>query len=284
MQKRLASNRPPDAVHGGTSESSWLTGLLFDADGNRFTPSHTTKRGRQYRYYVSLAVTQGRKTDGRSVSRLPAREIEGIVLKELEAVTASPHRKLELISDAPSDPDEMNAIVRTAAAFEEQLGRHEAVTKAVSKVVLGSGGVTTSLCRRTLREVIGLEREGCAEGHVELTVAIDLTRTRGVLRFKVAGAEGESVQEAPALIGAIVKSRGWLDRILRGDAASQRDLAAQEGYDERYVSRLLPLAFLSPEITEAVLEGTQPEHWSLNTLLGKVPLDWTEQRDLLSSS
>ena len=118
VQKRLASNRPPDAVHGGTSEASWLTGLLFDADGNRFTPSHTTRRrGRHYRYYVSLAATQGRKADGRSAPRMPAREIEGIVLKELEAVTASPHRLLELISDTPSDPEEMNAIVQGANAF-----------------------------------------------------------------------------------------------------------------------------------------------------------------------
>ena len=205
MQKRLASNRPPDAIHGGTSESSWLTGLLFDADGNRFTPSHTTKGGRHYRYYVSLAVTQGRKVDGRSVPRLPAREIEGIVLKELEAVTASPHRMLELISDASSDPQEMHAMVQAANAFREQLGRHEAMTKVVSKVVLGSDGVTISMCRRTLREVIGLERDGCTEGEAELTVPIDLTRTRGVLRFKVTGAEDESIQEAPALISAIVK-------------------------------------------------------------------------------
>ena len=149
VQKRLASNRPPDAVHGGTSEASWLTGLLFDADGNRFTPSHTTKRGRHYRYYVALAATQGRKADGRSALRLPAREIEGTVLKELEAVTASPHRLLELISDAPSDPDEMNAIVRAANLFEEQLGRHEAMIKAVSKVVLAGDGVTISVCRRS---------------------------------------------------------------------------------------------------------------------------------------
>ena len=175
-------------------------------------------------------------------------------------------------------------MVQAANAFREQLGRHEAMTKVVSKVVLGSDGVTISMCRRTLREVIGLERDGCIEGQAELTVPIDLTRTRGVLRFKVTGAEDASVQEAPALIGATVKSRGWLAQILRGEAASQRDLAAQEGYDERYVSGLLPLAFLSPEIREAVLESKQPEHWSLDTLLGKVPLDWNNSEVYSSES
>lgn len=101
--------------------------------------------------------------------------------------------------------------MQAASAFAEQLGRHEAMTTAVPKVVLGSDGVMISVCRRTLRETIGLERDGCAEGQAQVTVAIDLTRGRGVLRFKVAGSEDESVQEAPALICAIVKSRGWLD-------------------------------------------------------------------------
>ena len=284
VQTRLRSNRPAEAVHGGTSEASWFTGLLFDGDGNRFTPSHTTRRNRHYRYYVSLAATQGRKADGRSAPRLPAKELEGIVLKELESVTASPHRLFELISDVPSDPEEMNAIVRAADVFREQLGRHEAMIKAVAKVVLRKDCVTISVDRRALRAAIGLQREGCAKGLTELTVPVDLTRTRGVLRFKVTGAEDGSSREAPALISAIVKSRGWLDRILRGEVSSQRELAATEGYDERYVSRLLPLAFLSPEITEAVLDGKQPEHWSLDTLLGKVPLDWNEQRSLLQAS
>ena len=144
--------------------------------------------------------------------------------------------------------------------------------------------MTISVCRRTLREAIGLEGKACTEGQAELTVAADLTRSRGVLRFKVAGAEDDQNRAAPALISAVVKSQGWLDRILRGEVSSQRDLAAQEGYDERYVSRLLPLAFLSPEITEAVLEGRQPEHWSLDTLIGKVPLSWSEQRALLATS
>ncbi len=65
VQKRLASNRPPESLHGGSTETSWLTGRLFDENGNRFTPTHTTKRGRHYRYYVSRAMIQGRKGDRR---------------------------------------------------------------------------------------------------------------------------------------------------------------------------------------------------------------------------
>jgi len=42
---------------------SLLVGLLQDAEGNRFTPCHTTKNGRRYRYYVCPAATDGREAE-----------------------------------------------------------------------------------------------------------------------------------------------------------------------------------------------------------------------------
>jgi site-specific DNA recombinase len=281
VQKRLAINRPLAAVHGGDSEASWLMGLLFDQDGNRFTPSHTTKGGRRYRYYVLQALTQGKKINRGHAARLPAKQIEGAVLHELESLARSPQRLLQLVSDTPSDPIEMSAIVRAVEAFHETFGLQQALTKTVVKVVAGTDSVTISVDPRRLRAAIGLRDEGCTAGIAELTLPMKAAHFRGGIRIKVAGDDSRS-QEAPALLSALVKSRGWLEQILRGEPTSQRDLAAKEGYDERYVSRLLPLAFLSPEITEAVLDGTQHEHWSLDTLLGNVPLDWNEQRRLFS--
>lgn len=209
---------------------------------------------------------------------MPAKEIEGIVLKELESVTGSPHRLLELISDAPCDPDEMNGIVRAAAAFSEQPRRHEAMIRAVTKVVLGKEGMTIFACRRTMRETVGLEREACTEGQAEVTITIDLTRTRGVVRFKVAGAEDDSTREAPTLISAVVKSREWLDRILRGEVSSQRTWQHRKAMTNDMSAGFCPWrSYLLRS------HGKQPEHWSLDTLLGKVPMDWGEQRSLLGS-
>jgi site-specific DNA recombinase len=53
-----------------------LAGKLFDDRGNRMSPSHATKRGRRYRYYVSQAILQGRKEDVGSVASVPAMELE----------------------------------------------------------------------------------------------------------------------------------------------------------------------------------------------------------------
>jgi site-specific DNA recombinase len=60
-----------------------LTGRLFDEGGTRMSPSHTNKRGVRYRYYVSQSVLQGTSQTAPSVSRVPAAELEALVLTAL---------------------------------------------------------------------------------------------------------------------------------------------------------------------------------------------------------
>jgi site-specific DNA recombinase len=63
--------------------SAILTGRIFDDRGNRMTPTHTNKRGARYRYYVSHALLQKRNNEAGSVPRVPAPEIENLVVKVL---------------------------------------------------------------------------------------------------------------------------------------------------------------------------------------------------------
>jgi site-specific DNA recombinase len=58
-----------------------LTGLIFDDRGNRMSPSHTRKNGIEYRYYLSSALLDGRPTKAGSTPRVPAVEIETLVIK-----------------------------------------------------------------------------------------------------------------------------------------------------------------------------------------------------------
>lgn len=273
-QLLLRQNRPPGPVHPKGQEVSWLTGLLFDTDGTCFTPMHTTKRGKRYRYYVSQALLQGKNTER---PRLPAPEIEGIVLGELEAVLREPQRLFSLVSDRPDHPAEMQAIVKAANAFRARANKPSPSIPAVQRVMVDTDRVTLTVSRGRLREALGLDGLSFAPDETELAVPANVTRSRGVLRFKVEGRGETAMQERPVLLEALATSRRWLDLLLSGQHARMNELAALEGCDVRYVSRLLPLAFLSPEITEAVLDGRHPEHWSINTLLDRVPLDWAKQ-------
>ena len=56
VQAQFQSNLQAPRKRPRATEQSLLMGLLYDEQGNRFTPSHATKKGRRYRYYVSQAV------------------------------------------------------------------------------------------------------------------------------------------------------------------------------------------------------------------------------------
>jgi hypothetical protein len=58
------------------------------------TPSYAVKNGARYRYYVSCVLAQGRKHEAGSVPRVPAPEIEGIVLKALRQPDETPDQGL----------------------------------------------------------------------------------------------------------------------------------------------------------------------------------------------
>jgi DNA invertase Pin-like site-specific DNA recombinase len=68
---------------------SILAGLVFDAEGNRFTPTHAVKNGRRYRYYTSQAVIQKQKKSS-YLGRIPARELEQLVSSQIQRLLASP--------------------------------------------------------------------------------------------------------------------------------------------------------------------------------------------------
>ncbi|WP_431304015.1 recombinase family protein [Sediminicoccus sp. BL-A-41-H5] len=69
--------------------ASLLRGLLFGADGRALSPTHTRKKGRLYRYYVSQAVLQGGANDA-TYRRLPAGEIEAVVMEQVRALLRQP--------------------------------------------------------------------------------------------------------------------------------------------------------------------------------------------------
>ena len=60
------------------------------------------------------------------------------------------------------------------------------------------------------------------------------------------------------LIKAIARGRAWFEELAAGRARSLQELAKRDGISRRYIRRLVGLAFLSPELVEAILQGRQP--------------------------
>ena len=83
-----------------------------------------------------------------------------------------------------------------------------------------------------------------------------------------------------SLVNNVVRAHKWKEKLFSGEALSVRAIAEEEGLTERPVARILRLAFLAPDIVEAILEGRQPSDLELQRLLQGLPLTWAEQREL----
>src|SRR5205085_11207494 len=80
-----------------------------------------------------------------------------------------------------------------------------------------------------------------------------------------------------ALLSAIAKARNWVDDLAHGRAASLAAIARREGMVERHVRLRLPLAFVSPRIVSALLDGIAPADLTVTALARALPWSWAEQ-------
>ena len=79
------------------------------------------------------------------------------------------------------------------------------------------------------------------------------------------------------LLRAIAKARRWVEDLRLGRVASFAQLAERECHGEDNVRLLAPLAFLSPRIIRAIVDGTAPAELLLRRLVKKLPYSWAKQ-------
>src|SRR6266436_593946 len=148
VRNQLAANTSDHRHRARAAEPSLLAGLLVDARGERFTPSHAIKKGRRYRYYVSAALISEAGTD--RARRIGAREIEDAVVRILIEGLTSPAKLVERFGTAGMASDQIRKMLgraaRLAAALSDSLGeRAKLVRELVEKVVVEDRSLTIKL-------------------------------------------------------------------------------------------------------------------------------------------
>ena len=81
----------------------------------------------------------------------------------------------------------------------------------------------------------------------------------------------------PRVLRAISRAWAWRKRMVRGELTTIADLAAEERLSDRYVSRLLRLAWLAPDVLEQLVVHREPCAFSLYDLCFIASLPWDEQ-------
>ena len=293
VRDQLAANTSDHRRRAKAAEPSLLAGLLVDARGERLTPSHAVKKGRRYRYYVSAALISEAGTDRAQGWRLAAKEIEEAVIRILADALTSPASLVEQFGAAGMPSDQIRKLLgraaRMAAALSVPPGeRAKLVHELVEKIIVDEKTIIIKLRRGILLggDVPSSALEDGRDDPVDLTVAAVFTRRGAETKLVLPGLvqQKHSSRCDPALIKAIARGRAWFEELATGHARSLQELAKRDGISRRYIRRLVGLAFLSPELVEAILQGRQPVELTATRLTElDLPLDWTEQHKLLAS-
>jgi len=117
---------------------------------------------------------------------------------------------------------------------------------------------------------------------IPFAVAVQLRRRGIEAKLVVHSSHGRPKAPDLKLVLLLADAHRWLDDLVEGRAASLRELAQRYNRDKGEVSRTLPLAFLAPDIAEAILQGHQPVELTPHRLKrSRLPMRWEQQRGRL---
>jgi site-specific DNA recombinase len=275
-------------------QPSLLVGLLFDGKGGRMGSHHACKPGKEYRYYLSDSLMaeakRKRPNDVGEGLRLPAQEIENHVIATVAAFLSDTQKLIAECCPKGTPPSVSSAAVRLATTLAVLLKtgngqeHYELIRTVVKRVQVFEKSICVTLGRRPLAAQLQIPVNATMqepEAPLELSVPAELRRIGKEKRLIVAALVPKTNPDA-ILIKAIVRAHLWFGMLRDRKVASISELAEAEQLPRTYVGSVIPFAFLAPDITEAILNGTQPIDLNLDRLINAtLPLDWAEQRTLL---
>lgn len=138
---------------------------------------------------------------------------------------------------------------------------------------------------------IRIDQNGAADliaaSNGSLTVSLPIKLIRRGKCMAVTLPDGTTIQPRPwddtptPIQQALARGHRWLKMLQSGQAQSLTEVAELEGMDRAYVSRMVNLTTLAPDIVAAILDETLPDHVTLFDLASGTPLLWDDQRALL---
>jgi site-specific DNA recombinase len=215
----------------------------------------------------SQAILRGDKANAGSVARVSAPEIESRIIEaigsldqnqESQAINPCRHRSRDDVrpaQNAGTPPDD-----------------HERFRSRIDRVTLERGVVRIALARKD-------NEEGEAKVLTIAWAAPSPYRRREIIQG--VSARSSSVRPLPTsarrvLIKALHKAHRWLDELLTDSKQTIELIAARESKSERSIRMTLSMAFLSPDLVKAAIEGRLPRGFGLTRLID-LPIAWSDQ-------
>ena len=291
VQTQLKERAPKRQHPKNATDIHLLTGILFDETGDRLTPTHARKRDVRYRYYVSKRIVdRGRDPNNRYAGwRIRASEIETVVENQLLDVLKSPNQLYDWFGDR-LEGEQIQQLASAALARCEEWPRKSPEQKRTDlkllfeKITVRPGWIRFKFNQMALLAWLMDEpphRDNEKPIAIEQPMSV---RRRGVEnRMVLANGTGSVPRPDRALIDLVVRANHYLAQLTDGSSKSLSQIAAKHGTNISEVSRLLPLAFLSPRLVESILSGAQPIELGAHRLsrISDLPIDWNRQAEVL---
>ncbi|MFK7903100.1 MAG: recombinase family protein [Nitratireductor sp.] len=301
VQQKLKANASNRLSTTNATSPNLFTGLLHDEAGESLSPTHTNKKGKRYFYYVSKTsanhnvkdvLVKNKSTNEKTTWRLSAPYLDKTVLQILKSHLQSPLKLSKLINFDGMSVDNQTAIIEAAKSLVIKLTnsqitkQKEILQSIIDRVVLTQTQIIIHIKAGAIFQSKPAKQneDQIQEPNIKTIQCAHQLKKRGVEAKLILVSDDQSIRNPDKnLIMLIAKANLWLTQLSDGSANTITELAKQLNEDRNEISRFLPLAFLSPKITQAILHGAQPINLTSERLrrITNLPMDWDEQSRIL---
>lgn len=275
VQKLLYENKVDKTCGTKCSSNSLLAGLIFDDKNNLMTPSHSNSHKRRYRYYVSTALKNYKSSNAGSVSKIPAGEVEKFVVETTKEFLQDKEQVQNIISEYKIS--KQNKLIYTAQNIKDY-SEPKLIRAIIHKIIISKNSIEITINANSLINVLNaltsnqkiiVPDRNEKFNPITITKKIKISQPSRNDNILILNAKEYNTPEPnPYLVNAIVKSYYYHKQIRNGKTID--DLQTEEGLkDSKYIRNILNLKYISPELTEQILTGTQSKDLSLNKLIEK---------------
>jgi site-specific DNA recombinase len=266
---------------------SLLIGRIFDARGNRMTPTYAVKKRVRYRYYISAPLVQGQPEKAAKINRVPAAEVDRLIIA---AVRKHLEVRAERVAPEGSNPITDVDLIATHITRVDVKQDHLAIHLAIMSEEPNETqkDITTPECKNgnnRTQPVVGDERNH-PQANI-LVVAWKKPPSKKPREIIPPAAHSSHQDQRPIraetrarLVTAIARSRQWLDELVAGTVQNVEQIADREKCSIRQVNRTMTLAFLAPRLIQAAVDGRLPRGIGV-AKLRDLPAEWTRQYERL---
>jgi site-specific DNA recombinase len=270
---------------------SILMGRIFDDRGNRMTPTYAVRKGVRYRYYITAALIQGQSDKAANLDRVPAVEIEKLIVHAVRRhLEVSYHN--EVGAESPislTDKELISTYIARVDVKQDHL--------AIQLAVISETQSRTQDRQRSKEHKNGNDQgqshDQGGQSHPDANILVvpwkktPSKQPRQIIPPAPSSSRRDlrpiRAETRAKLVTAIATARQWLDELVAGTVKNVEQIADREKCSIRQVNRTITLAFLTPTLVQAAVDGRLPRGIGVATLRD-LPAEWIRQHERLGLS